>query len=56
MIDLVVKNGNVVSHNSEKVADIAVKNGKIFKIGKLGNLKSKKTIDAKGFHLSLIHI
>ena len=51
MIDLIIRNGKIVSHNNEKLADIAIKNGKIFKIGKLANLKSKKTIDAKGLHV-----
>ena len=45
MIDLIIRNGKIVSHINEKLADIAIKNGKIFKIGKLANLKSKKTID-----------
>ena len=51
MIDLLIKNGKIVTHNNEKIADIAIKNGKIIKIGKLVNLKSKKTIDAKGLHV-----
>ena len=51
MIDLIIRNGKIVSHINEKLADIAIKNGKIFKIGKLANLKSKKTIDAKGLHI-----
>ena len=56
MIDLIIKNGKIVTHKEEKTADIAIKNGKIFKIGNLVNLNSKKTIDAMGLHLSLIHI
>ena len=51
MIDLIIRNGKIVTHNNERLADIAIKNGKIFKIGKLTNLKSKKTIDAKGLHV-----
>jgi len=51
MIDLIIKNGKIVTHNEEKIADIAVKNGKIFKIGNLVSLKSKKTIDATGLHI-----
>ena len=51
MIDLLIKNGKIVTHNDEKIADIAIKNGKIIKIGKLFNVKSKKTIDAKGLHI-----
>ena len=44
MIDLIIKNGKIVTHNQEKIADIAVKNGKIFRIGNLVNLKSKKPL------------
>ena len=44
MIDLIIRNGKIVSHINEKLADIAIKNGKIFKIGKLLNLKSKKNM------------
>jgi dihydroorotase len=51
MIDLIIRNGNIVTHNNERLADIAIKNGKIFKIGKLPNLKSKKTIDARDLHV-----
>ena len=51
MIDLIIRNGKIVTHNNERLADIAIKNGKIFKIGKLTNLKSKKNIDARGLHV-----
>ena len=51
MIDLIIRNGKIVTHNNERLADIAIKNGKIFKIGKLPNLKSKKNIDARGLHV-----
>ena len=51
MIDLIIKNGKIVTHNNEKIADIAIRNGKIIKIGKLVNLKSKKIIDAKGLYI-----
>ena len=51
MIDLIIKNGKIVTHNQEKIADIGVKKGKIFKIGNLVNLKSKKTIDTMGLHV-----
>jgi dihydroorotase len=51
MIDLIIRNGNIVTHNNERLADIAIKNGKIFKIGKLTNLKSKKNIDVRGLHV-----
>ncbi len=51
MIDLIIRNGKIVTHNNERFADVAIKNGKIFKIGKLTNLKSKKNIDARGLHV-----
>ena len=51
MIDLIIRNGKIVTHNNEKLANIAIKNGKIFKIGKLTNVKSKKNIDVKGLHV-----
>ena len=31
MIDLIIRNGKIVTHNNERLADIAIKNGKIFK-------------------------
>ena len=53
MIDLIIRNGKIVTHNNERLADIAIKNGKIFKIGKLPNLKSKKNIDGDSFRLQV---
>lgn len=48
--DLVIRNGKIVdgTGNSWYYADIAVKDGKIAFIGKLGNVAAAKTIDAKG--------
>lgn len=48
--DLVIRNGKIVdgTGNSWYYADIAVKDGKIAFIGKLGNAAAAKTIDAKG--------
>ncbi len=49
--DLVVLNGLVVTHEETGEFDIAVKDDKIAKVvprGKLGDLETKKTIDAKG--------
>tara|TARA_Y100000748_G_scaffold222236_1_gene186926 strand:- start:823 stop:2133 length:1311 start_codon:yes stop_codon:yes gene_type:complete len=51
MIDLIIENGKIVSHKKVIDSDIAVKNGKIFKIGKLNKLKSKQRIDASGLHI-----
>src|SRR5690349_3342640 len=47
--DVLIKNGRVLdgTGNSWFHADVAVKDGKIWKIGKLQNLTAKKVIDAK---------
>ena len=42
MIDLIIENGFVVSHNKVSNTDIAIKNGKIFKTGNLSNERSKE--------------
>ena len=51
MIDLIIENGTVVTHNSSRKIDIAIKNGKICKLGKLKNQKSKERIDATELHI-----
>ncbi len=51
MIDLIIENGTVVSHNKVSNTDIAIKNGKIFKTGKLSNEKSKERFNAAGLHI-----
>jgi len=51
MIDLIIENGTVVSHNKVSNTDIAIKNGKIFKLGRLNNLKSKDRFNASGLHI-----
>ena len=51
MIDLIIENGKIVSHKKVIDSDIAIKNGKIFKIGKLSKLKSKERIDVSGLHI-----
>jgi|TARA_B110000967_G_scaffold102399_1_gene105106 dihydroorotase len=51
IVDLIIKNGTCVSHDKIFKADIAIKKGKIFKIGSLDDIKSKQTIDAKGMHI-----
>ena len=63
MIDLIIENGKLVSHNKVSNADIAIKNGKIFKLGNLSKENSKERFNASGLHilpgvfdLSLIHI
>jgi N-acyl-D-amino-acid deacylase len=48
--DIIIKNGKILdgTGNSWFYSDIAVKDGKILKIGKLLNFNAIKTIDAKG--------
>lgn len=47
-MDLIIRNGMIVSHLDRQYGDIAVKDGKIVKIGKLNDLKGKTEIDATG--------
>ena len=49
--DLIIKDGTCVTHDRVFKADIAVKKGKILKIGILDNYKAKKTLSAKGLHI-----
>ena len=51
MIDLIIENGTVVSHNKVSNTDIAIKNGKIFKTGNLRNERSKERFNAAGLHI-----
>ena len=48
--DVLIKNGRILdgTGNSWFYGDVAVKDGKIFKIGSLQNIQAAKTIDAKG--------
>lgn len=48
--DILIKNGRILdgTGNSWFYADVAVKDGKIVKIGSLQNITATKTIDAKG--------
>jgi len=50
MFDLVIKNGRVIngSGNPWFRADVAVKDGRIVKIGKPVDAEAKRTIDAEG--------
>jgi N-acyl-D-amino-acid deacylase len=49
-VDILIKNGRILdgTGNSWHYGDVAVKNGKIFTIGKLLNLSAVKIIDASG--------
>lgn len=49
-VDILIKNGRILdgTGNSWRYGDVAVKDGKIFKIGNLFNFAAAKTIDAKG--------
>jgi len=48
--DVVIKNGKIIdgTGNSWYYGDIAIKNGRIVKTGKLDDISAKKTIDATG--------
>jgi N-acyl-D-amino-acid deacylase len=48
--DIIIRNGKIIdgTGNSWYYADIAIKDGKIVKIGKLKNLRAEKEIDATG--------
>ncbi len=49
-MDIIIKNGRVIDpcNKIDKVADIAVKDGKIAEIGSFGNMEGEKIFDAKG--------
>lgn len=47
-MDLIIRNGMIVSHSGRQIGDIAVKEGKIAAVGYLGNTTAKKEIDATG--------
>jgi len=49
-VDILIKNGRILdgTGNSWKYGDVAIKDGKIFKIGNLININATKVIDAKG--------
>lgn len=48
--DVVIRNGKIIdgTGNSWFYGDIAVKNGRIVRIGQFGDVSAKKTIDARG--------
>ncbi|KAI9549997.1 putative D-aminoacylase-like [Daphnia sinensis] len=48
--DLIIRNGKIIdgTGNSWYHGDVAVKDGKIIKVGYIGDMPSTKTIDAKG--------
>ena len=47
MLDLIIKNGSCYIDNDLKDQDIAIKEGKIIKIGKIDS-EAKEIYDAKG--------
>ena len=51
MIDTIIENGILVTHTRVIKNDIAIKNGKIFEIGNLQNIKAKNRIDARNLHI-----
>jgi len=48
--DLIIKNGKIIdgTGNSWYYGDVAVKDGKIIKAGRLNDMQATKVIDAKG--------
>ncbi|MEI6184200.1 MAG: D-aminoacylase [Bacteroidota bacterium] len=52
--NLIIKNGRIADGSGKAIyrADIAVKDGKIFRIGKIDGLKADSIIDAKGLIVS----
>jgi len=53
-VDILIKNGRILdgTGNSWRYGDVAVKDGKIFKIGSLTNISASKIIDAHGMIVS----
>lgn len=53
-VDIIIKNGRILdgTGNSWRYGDVAIKDGKIFKIGTINNLAATKIIDAKGMIIS----
>jgi N-acyl-D-amino-acid deacylase len=53
-VDILIKNGRILdgTGNSWRYGDVAVKDGKIFRIGNLTNITASKIIDAKGMIVS----
>ncbi len=49
--DLLIKNGSCVLPSGIKIADIAIKDGKIVDFGELDAKKADKVIDAKNLHI-----
>jgi N-acyl-D-amino-acid deacylase len=53
-VDILIKNGRILdgTGNSWRYGDVAVKDGKIIRMGTLANITASKTIDAKGMIVS----
>ncbi len=55
MYDIIIENGTVIDGSGTKAkckADIAVRNGVIVKIGGIGTVEAKKTVDAEGLYVA----
>jgi len=50
-VDLIIRDGTVVSHRGVEQANIAVRDGIIVAIGNFEGLRSKEVLDAKGLHI-----
>ena len=51
ILELVIKNGTIVSHRGTAQADIGIRSGKIVEIGTLERAQAARYIDAKGLHV-----
>jgi N-acyl-D-amino-acid deacylase len=53
-VDIIIRNGKILdgTGNSWYLADVAIKEGRIVKIGKLKNLAADKEIDASGMYVT----
>lgn len=49
--DLLIKGATIVNHDGEGVRDLAIKDGRIAALGRLGSAKAADTLDAKGLHI-----
>ena len=50
-VDLLIKNGSIVSPGGISQADIGIANGKIVTLGDLGGVSAAHVIDAKNLHV-----
>lgn len=49
--DIILTGGTVVNHDGQAIRDIAIKNGKIARIGDLSHASAGEVVDCKGLHI-----